>query len=41
MHYAHTVIYVVAAQSSLDWGDKVIGLNHPAHSTHPPTQTLN
>ena len=28
---------IVAAQSSLDWGDKVIGLNHPP----TPPQTLN
>ena len=28
---------IVAAQSSLDWGDKVIGLNHPP----TPPQTPN
>ena len=26
-------------QSSLDWGDKVIGLNHPPHPTHPTTNS--
>ena len=29
-------------QFSLDWGDKVIGLNHPpTTTTHHPPQTLN
>ena len=32
------VVDIVPALSSLDWGDRVMRLNHPPH---PPPQTLN